>query len=150
PELAGCATVVDFPIPDRIEMDRILADVISALPEDVRERVCSPEVREAAIDAAVGLTADEASNCYARSLVTSKRIDPSLVASEKRRVIAREKVLTWYEPDPRGLDGVGGLDDLKGWLRARKAAFGERARAYGLPAPKGCLLVGVPGCGKSL
>lgn len=65
-------------------------------------------------------------------------------------MIAREKVLTWHDPDPRGLAAVGGLELLKGWLNARRAAFGPKARAFGLPAPKGCMLVGVPGCGKSL
>ena len=150
PELAGHATVIDYPIPDRPEMARILDSVIAVLPEDMRAKMVPNGVREAAIDAAVGLTAEEAANCYSKSLVTAKRIDPAIVSAEKRRVIAREKVLTWYEPDPRGLDGVGGLDVLKDWLRARKSAFSERARAYGLPAPKGCMLVGVPGCGKSL
>ncbi|HSN68796.1 MAG TPA: AAA family ATPase, partial [Thermoanaerobaculia bacterium] len=51
---------------------------------------------------------------------------------------------------PGGLDAVGGLDVLKSWLTSRRAAFTARARAYGLPAPKGAMLVGVPGCGKSL
>jgi hypothetical protein len=146
PELAGCATVIDYPIPCRVEMAKILDSVIEALPDELRATAAPNGVRESAIDAAVGLTAEEASNCYARSLVTSRRIDPALVAAEKRRVVAREKVLTWYDPDPRGLDAVGGLDVLKTWLRTRKAAFGERARAFGLPAPKGCFLVGVPGC----
>jgi SpoVK/Ycf46/Vps4 family AAA+-type ATPase len=106
--------------------------------------------RDAAIDAAVGLTAEEVANVYAKSLVTSRKIDPAQVASEKKRVIAREKVLTWYDPDPRGLDAVGGLDELKAWLAKRKLGLSQKARSYGLPAPKGALLVGVPGCGKSL
>ena len=150
PELAGCATVIDYPIPDRAEMGQILESILAQVPEEIRVQAAPNGVREAAIDAAVGLTAEEAENCYSRSLVTSKRIDPVLVAAEKRRVVAREKVLTWYDPDPRGLDGVGGLDVLKGWLASRRAAFSERARAYGLPAPRGCFLVGIPGCGKSL
>lgn len=157
PELAGHATVIDYPIPDRAEIEKILAEVIESLPEfdkdgktPFRANAAPNGVREAAIDAAVGLTAEEAANCYARSLVTSKKIDPAIVSAEKKRVISREKVLTWIDPDPRGMDGVGGLDLLKDWLRARKAGFSARAREYGLPAPKGCLLVGIPGCGKSL
>ena len=151
PELSGCAVVLNYPIPDRAEMARILESVISSVSDpEVRANACTNGTREAAIDAAVGLTAEEATACYARSLVTSRKIDPALVSNEKRRVIAREKVLTWYDPDPRGMDAVGGLDVLKAWLTSRKAAFGERARAYGLPAPKGVFLVGIPGCGKSL
>jgi ATPase family protein associated with various cellular activities (AAA) len=150
PELAGHAIVIDFPLPDRQEIAAILDAAIAALPDGVREAAAPNGTREAAIDAAVGLTAEEAQSCYAKSLVSTRRIDPATVATEKKRVIAREKVLEWYDPIPGGLDAVGGLDELKGWLNGRRAAFGPRARAYGLPAPKGCLLVGVPGCGKSL
>src|SRR5262249_1474738 len=106
--------------------------------------------RDAAIDAAVGLSGLEAEACFAKSLVQSRRIDPLLIANEKKRVIARAGVLEWFDPLPGGLDAVGGLDQLKAWLAARKAAYSPRARAYGLPAPRGALLVGVPGCGKSL
>lgn len=150
PELAGHATVLDYPIPDREEVATILDDIISALPEPMQATAAPNGVRERAIDAAVGLTAEEAANCYARSLVTERCINPAIVSAEKKRVIAREKVLTWHDPDPRGLDGVGGLDVLKGWLKGRKAAFSEKAREFGLPAPKGAFLVGLPGCGKSL
>lgn len=149
PELA-CATVIEYPLPDRAEVARILDDVLAALPEDIRSGAVTDATRDLAIDAAVGLTAEEIANCYARSLVTSRKIDPVLVSSEKRRVIARERVLTWHDPDPRGLDAVGGLDVLKTWLTARRSAFSPAARAFGLPSPKGAMLVGIPGCGKSL
>jgi hypothetical protein len=75
--------------------------------------------------------------------VQLRRIDPATVAQEKRRVIARERVLEWYDPIPGGLDAVGGLDNLKAWLQSRHSAYSPKARAYGLPAPKGALLVGI-------
>jgi len=150
PELSGHASVIDWPLPERREIASILDDVVSALPADVAKDAAPNGTRDAAIDAAVGLTAEEAASCYARSLVTTRKIDPAIVSNEKKRVIAREKVLTWYDPDPRGLDAVGGLDMLKGWLIQRQSALSQRARDFGLPAPKGCLLAGVPGCGKSL
>jgi AAA+ superfamily predicted ATPase len=151
PELAGHVTVIDYPLPARPEIAEILDRALEGLPDDFRAAATPTNgARDAAIDAAVGLTAVEASNCYARSLVTTKTIDPAQVSSEKRRVIAREKVLTWYDPEPRGLDAVGGLELLKEWLVARRAAFSQKARAFGLPEPKGILLAGVPGGGKSL
>lgn len=150
PELADHATVIDFPLPTREEIARLLDNAVSALPPEVAANAAPNGTRDAAIDAAVGLTAAEAENCYARSLIMTRRIDPALVAAEKKRVIAREKVLTWYDPDPRGLEAVGGLDLLKEWLTERKAGFSQKAREFGLPPPKGAMLVGPPGTGKSL
>ena len=150
PELAGHATVIEWPMPDRAEIASILDAALDSLPDEFKANAAPNGAREAAIDAAVGLSGEEAAACYARSLVQLRKIDPATVANEKRRVIARERVLEWFDPLPGGLDAVGGLDLLKGWLNARKAAYSPAARAYGLPAPKGALLVGVPGCGKSL
>lgn len=149
-ELAGHAIVIEWPLPDRQEIGEILDAAIAGLPEELQKDAAPNGTREAAIDAAVGLTAAEAQACYAKSLVSVKKIDPLAVAQEKKRVITREKVLEWYDPLPGGLDAVGGLENLKAWLVQRKSGFSQKARAYGLPAPKGALLVGVPGCGKSL
>lgn len=149
-ELAGHATVVDWPLPDREEIAAILDAAIASLPDGLRDQAATNGTRDAAIDAAVGLTGEEAASCYARSLVQSKKIDPATVSAEKRRVVSRERVLEWYDPIPGGLASVGGLDNLKTWLTSRKSAYSAAARQYGLPAPKGMMLVGVPGCGKSL
>lgn len=149
PELAGHAIVLNYPIPDRAEIQSLMETMLKAAGNGIAADM-SPEAKEKAVDAAIGLTAEEASNCYAKSIVTSKRIDPAVVSAEKKRVIAREKVLTWHDPDPRGLDGVGGLDVLKSWLRMRYTAFSPAARAFGLPAPRGLFLAGIPGTGKSL
>ena len=149
-ELANHATVIAWGLPDRDEIAGILDAAIGGLPDEIREGAAPNGTRDAAIDAAVGLSGEEAAACYARSLVQLRRIDPATVAREKRRVIARERVLEWFDPLPGGLDAVGGLDVLKGWLTSRKGAYSAVARAYGLPAPRGALLVGVPGCGKSL
>jgi hypothetical protein len=150
PELSGHATVIEWPLPDREEVASILDAAIGGLPTEMQEQAAPNGSRDAAIDAAIGLSGEEAAACYAKSLVQLKRIDAAAVAKEKKRVITREKVLEWYDPIPGGLDAVGGLENLKAWLVARKAAYSPAARAYGLPAPKGALLVGVPGCGKSL
>lgn len=148
--LSGHATVIEWPMPDRAEIAAILDAAIEGLPDDLKATAAPNGTREAAIDAAVGLSGEEAASCYAKSLVQLRRIDAAAVSKEKSRVIARERVLEWYDPIPGGLDSVGGLDNLKGWLISRKNAYTPEARAYGLPAPKGAMLVGVPGCGKSL
>jgi len=149
-ELASHATLVEFPLPDRGEIAAILDATIANMPDGLRDAAKEEGRREASIDAAMGLTGEEAQACYARSVVQFKRIDPAAVAGEKKRLIAREKVLEWMEPLPAGLDGVGGLENLKSWLTARRVAYTPEARRYGLPAPKGVLLMGIPGCGKTL
>jgi len=150
PELSNHATVIEWPLPDRQEIASILDAAIASLPDEIRATAAPNGTRDAAIDAAVGLSGEEAAACYARSLVQLRRIDPATVAREKKRVVARERVLEWYDPIPGGLDAVGGLDVLKTWLASRRQAYSPAARAYGLPAPKGALLAGIPGCGKSL
>ena len=149
-ELTNHATVIDWPLPDRSEIAAILDAAIDALPEGVKEGAAPNGTREAAIDAAVGLSGEEAQACFARSLVTTRKIDPALIASEKKRVIAREKVLEWIEPVAGGLTAVGGLENVKDWLAVRKGAYSPAARAYGLPMPRGMFVFGVSGCGKSL
>lgn len=143
------ATVIEWPLPDRTEIGELL-DATLAIQSDKVPKDPFVGTRESAIDAAMGLTSDEAQACYAKSLVMSRRIDALVVAQEKKRVIAGIDGLEWFDPLPGGLDAVGGLDNLKAWLVSRRAAYSPEARAYGLPAPRGALLVGVSGCGKSL
>lgn len=146
PELATSATVIEWPLPDRAEIGDILDSAIEVLPDEVRAEALPRRLRDAAIDSTVGLSGEEAAACYAKSLVQSRSIVPTVVAAEKKRVIARERVLEWHDPLPDGLASVGGLLNLKAWLASRAAAYSPAAREYGLPAPRGALLVGISGC----
>lgn len=151
PELSAHAIVIEWPLPDRAEIGNILDVALKVIADDAKRlNACPPERRETAIDAAVGLTGEEAAACYGKSLVLTKGIDPLLVAQEKKRVVTRAGVLEWYDPIPGGLDAVGGLDNLKDWLVKHSSAYSPRARAYGLPFLKGIFVTGVSGCGKSL
>jgi SpoVK/Ycf46/Vps4 family AAA+-type ATPase len=150
PELQGSATVLELALPDRQEVGAVLDAVLEALPPDVRKVAAPNGTRDAVIDAAVGLSESEVQAMLQKSLVQTRTLDPKVVANEKKRAISKARVLEWVDPIPAGLNAVGGLENLKTWLMARRAAFGPKARAYGLPAPKGALIVGVPGCGKSL
>ena len=153
PELEKDVTVVDFPLPDIAAhaalLDRILAevkdrkDIQITLPDRAREQV---------LKAALGLTLGEAENVFAKILVDTGRLDQDAVAgvfSEKRQIIRKSGLLDYYDTDVR-FEHVGGLDNLKEWLRRRALAFTEDAREFGLPPPKGVFLLGVQGCGKSL
>ena len=146
PELSGLATVIQWPLPDRAEVGAILDSVLESnnLP------LLSNGDREAAIGAAVGLSGEEIQACYGASLVLHRRIEVSTVADEKKRVISKGKLIEWIDPLPDGMDAVGGLDVLKSWIVTRRKAFSPAARKFGLPAPKGMVLVGISGCGKTL
>jgi SpoVK/Ycf46/Vps4 family AAA+-type ATPase len=100
----------------------------------------------------LGLTQDEAEKVYRKAQVTNGKLteeEVDIVLSEKQQLIRRNGILEYIE-DEEDLDAVGGLEELKHWLQQRSNAFSQRARNYGLPQPKGMLILGVPGCGKSL
>lgn len=149
PEGLDYVTSIDCLLPDREEMGSIIDSFLSWAPDDAVKDVKKNGNREALISAMLGLTVEDASNALSRSLASSGIFDPKMIAKEKAQVI-KGSGLEWYDPDERGLDAVGGMDQLKDWLAKRKKSFSESARAYGLPSPKGIVLAGIPGCGKSL
>lgn len=107
---------------------------------------------EALLDAARGLTVMEARLAFGKAAAELGRLDHGavpLVSQEKERIIKQSEVLEYYPTEARMTD-VGGLDQLKEWLDRRGLAFGAGARDFGLDPPKGVLLLGVQGCGKSL
>ncbi len=97
----------------------------------------------------MGLTAEEAENVFAKSLVEKGQFDITIVLSEKEQIIRKSGVLEYYHVNEK-MQEVGGLEELKDWLVKRGKAFTPKARDFGLPEPRGILLLGIPGCGKSL
>ena len=147
-ELEKEVVVMDYPLPDLAELNQVLSHQL----EQSRTRKTSTETREKLLKAALGLTKDEAEKVYRKAYVKTGRLteqEVEIVLSEKKQLIRRNGILEYIEEDET-IDAVGGLDELKRWLRQRSNAFTERAREYGLPQPKGMLILGVPGCGKSL
>lgn len=153
PELEKDVSVLDYPLPDAPDfeslLDRICADVADHAKVTIE---LDAAAREKLTQAAMGLTLQEAENVFAKTIVQDGRLDASDVAvvfSEKQQIIRKSGLLEYYASVTR-IGDVGGLDHLKEWLGRRSLAFSEKARQFGLPAPKGVLLVGVQGCGKSL
>jgi SpoVK/Ycf46/Vps4 family AAA+-type ATPase len=147
-ELEKEVVVLDFALPTMSQLN----DVLSAQLAQTHGDKLSTEAREKLLKAALGLTRDEAQKVYRKAFVTAGRLteqEVDIVLSEKKQLIRRNGILEYVEEDAT-LDSVGGLDELKHWLHQRSNAFTERAREYGLPQPKGMLILGVPGCGKSL
>ncbi len=145
PELERELTVVEFALPDKGQLDHVLNGICdSAGLEPV-----VAEQREQVLDSACGLTTIEAENAFALSVVETKSIDPVIVAREKAQVVKKNGLLELVETK-ESLESIGGLDVLKEWLLKRRHAFSQRAVEYGLPTPKGLLIIGIPGTGKSL
>ncbi|MCL2933402.1 MAG: AAA family ATPase [Trichodesmium sp. MAG_R03] len=147
-ELEKEVVVLDFPLPDMKELNQVLSRQL----EYTKNRRISTQTREKLLKAALGLTKDEAKKVYRKAQVTAGRLtekEVDIVLSEKKQLIRRNGILEYIEEDET-INAVGGLEELKHWLRQRSNAFTERAREYGLPQPKGMLILGIPGCGKSL
>lgn len=147
-ELEKDLVVLDFPLPQAHELDEVLE---RALRQSKSKRL-TPEVKEKLRRAALGLTIDEAEKVYRKAQIKAGQLtenEVEIVLSEKKQLIRRNGILDYMEEDET-INGVGGLEELKHWLKQRSEAFSEKARAYGLPQPKGMLILGVPGCGKSL
>ncbi|MDL2259328.1 AAA family ATPase [Deltaproteobacteria bacterium OttesenSCG-928-K17] len=153
PDLEKDVTVIDFPLPGPREIGALLDRTAKEAETNPKLSVdLSPEAREEIIKAANGLTMAEAENVFTKSLVVNARLGleqiPEILA-EKRQIIRKSGLLDFYDSE-FGLDDVGGLDNLKKWLKKRKQAFSDRALDFGLPAPRGVLILGVQGCGKSM
>jgi len=153
PELEKEVTVLDVPLPSARDLLALLKDIVTVVRQSRSASVeMSKEDAEAIIKAAQGLTLSEAENAFAKAIAADGRLgkeDVKLVLEEKRQVIRKSGLLEYY-PTDESLGSVGGLENVKAWLGRRTAAFGEAARRFGLPEPKGLLLLGVQGCGKSL
>ena len=152
-ELEKDITVVDFPLPDYADIEKLLGDVCGQVGGHQNLKVdLDKDSREKLIKAALGLTLKEAENVIARTLVTRGALDAEavkVILTEKKQLIRKSGILEYYDHE-EGLENLGGLEELKDWLLKRNTAFTEKAREFGLPSPRGVLLLGVQGCGKSL
>ncbi|MEZ4664072.1 MAG: AAA family ATPase, partial [Caldilineaceae bacterium] len=154
PELEKEITVVDFDLPNAEQMEQKLNSIIehSRRHENV-EVTLDKRQRTKLVQACLGLTEAEASNAIAKAIIEARgQLNGDAVeavTAEKQQIIRKSGLLEFYASQEQ-LTGVGGLATLKEWLRKRVRAFSDEARKFGLPEPKGILLVGVQGCGKSL
>ncbi len=143
-------TIVDFNLPSLDELLKVLNNLIINyedridLDENEKEIICK---------AAQGLTLQEAENAFIRAIVSNGKLtidELDIILDEKCQVIKKTGVLEYIKSD-LNIDDVGGLENMKNWLKKRNNSWmGKAQKDYNLPAPKGILITGVPGCGKSL
>lgn len=145
-ELEKYVTVLNIPLPNRYDIDKTLQQV-----ERDTKISLTAEHRNRLIDAALGMTSMEADLAFCLAAVKDNlgNNSPYIVSSEKEQIIRKSGILDYF-PKNESLKDVGGMDELKEWLQKRQMAYEKNARDWGLQEPKGLLLLGVPGCGKSL
>jgi len=150
PELEKDVTVVDYDLPTVEELAGLLDEVVESVQANQHvDTTLTPAAREQVLKAATGMTLAEAENVFAKCIVKLRRFDVDTIIAEKEQVIRKSGVLEYYH-QIEDVANLGGLGTLKQWLQHRTSCFTQKAREYGLPAPKGLLLLGVQGCGKSL
>lgn len=145
---------IDYNLPDRAQVDVILSRLLKSNAATILKKglVIDDDERERIVSAALGLTGIEAMNAFSMAIVdgaSGKGKIADLVLKEKAIAVKKGGILEYFEPN-ENIDSIGGLENLKIWLKKRARAFSKKARDYGLPMPKGGLFVGIPGGGKSL
>ncbi|MFO1511734.1 MAG: AAA family ATPase [Verrucomicrobiota bacterium] len=152
-ELEKEITVLNHPLPSREDLAVLLDKIIADVKQFKQVKIELDDAgRERLLQAALGLTLGEAENVFAKIIVKDERLsgeDVNEVFAEKQQIIRKSGLLEYYATN-ESFTNVGGMAVLKEWLDKRAIAFTTEARTFGLPAPKGILMLGVQGCGKSL
>lgn len=144
PTIEKLVVVLEHELPTAADLTTIAEEVAKT------NEIPGAKVTEDLLRALSGLTAMEAENALALSAVKTRGFSPDVIYEEKTLAVRRTGLLSIVAPDPAGLDAIGGLGALKGWIGRRRSIWSEKAKAYGLANPKGVMIVGVPGTGKSL
>ncbi|MBD2464872.1 AAA family ATPase [Oscillatoria sp. FACHB-1407] len=147
PELTEEVTVIDFPLPTVAEVDYLISQLV--VPEKLK---VTGLAKEQLVKACQGLSRSRIQRVLAKALAAKQQVNETDIRSvleEKKQAIRQTGILEFFTAQ-ESLRNVGGLENLKQWVRMRQDAFTEEARRYGIPNPKGVLLVGIQGTGKSL
>jgi hypothetical protein len=153
PELATLVEYFDLPLPDRERLHEIIHDIYTRLSKTYTLKL---QLDAAGVDAMSanlrGLTEEEAERAISQALVTRYSLCPESVTDvleAKKHLLRHSGMLEFIEASDN-MASVGGLENLKHWLQQRRGAWEDSAREFGLEPPRGMIILGVQGCGKSL
>jgi AAA+ superfamily predicted ATPase len=152
-ELRGLVEFLDLPLPDRRRLRQIIDEVVVRISRNhTLQRKLDPIGYDTVVESLRGLTEEEAERALSQALVTRYSLCPEIagdVLETKKSLLRRSEMLEFVEAD-EALSHVGGMDNLKRWLAQRRGSWEESAREFGLDPPRGVIILGVQGCGKSL
>ena len=146
-ELQDLITVLQFNLPLESEINQELTRLVTSLNLKIDQQLFESLTR-----ACQGLSLERIRRVLSKIIATHKTIDEKsidVLLSEKKQIISQTEILEYWAVNER-IDDIGGVDKMKEWLKKRKTSFGLKASNYGLPTPRGLLLVGIQGTGKSL
>jgi AAA+ superfamily predicted ATPase len=146
-ELSDLITILQFQLPVESEINYELKRLIESLNIQIDQQILESLTR-----ACQGLSLERIRRVLSKIIATYKTIDENsikLLLNEKKQIISQTEILEYWSVDET-ISKIGGVDNLKNWLKKRKTSFGIQASNYGLPTPRGLLLVGIQGTGKSL
>jgi AAA+ superfamily predicted ATPase len=149
-ELEKEVQIIELPYPTFADIKAIYRKVCNEFKITQNEPDNEPD--DELIDAALGLTIMEAERAFARAYIEDGELTASqipVIIKEKESIIKKSGFLEYYHPKETMQD-IGGLANLKDWLQKRGRGFDKSAKEFGLDTPKGILLLGIPGTGKSL
>jgi hypothetical protein len=158
-EWAKEAQVVDYSLPNREELVSLLRVFNETTLKDGGQQVkLNSEIETGVAEAAMGMTSSEADSAFALAAIAyqQEHLSLDLGTAEYQRLVFQEKISQMkhsaleYRPTKFGFEAVGGLDAVKLWAMRRRDGFSKEARALHLPYPKGVMLAGVKGTGKTL
>ncbi len=147
-DLTEVLTVVEFPLPAAPE----IKTEVERLLQSTGQNSLSGKILDDLVRSCQGLSMERIRRVLARAIASHGELQPEdvdLVLEEKRQTIRQTQILDFY-PATERISDIGGLDNLKDWLLRRGGSFSEKARQYGLPHPRGLMLLGIQGTGKSL
>lgn len=153
PEIATDLVLVDVPLPNTDEVERLLQQVVvKEKYRDSLQQALGDDTKDLFIKAGTGLTSQQVLQAFRKTLagrqtITSRELD--ILIEEKRQIVKKSGLLELFT-QPISIEDLGGFGNLKKWLNQRKDIFSKRARDFGLNFPKGVLMMGISGCGKSL
>ena len=146
-ELQDLITLIQFQLPLEDEINQELNRLANSLNIQIDSQLFENLTR-----ACQGLSLERIRRVLSKIIATYKTIDENSITvllSEKKQIIRQTEILE-YSSVTENINNLGGLDNLKDWLKKRKTAFSIQASNYGLPTPRGLLLIGIQGTGKSL